>query len=91
MSGNAFEWVQDCWHNSYKEDGMEDAAPADDSAWESGCSFRNRYFSGLRMVQRGGSALAPAFGYARALVRHHAPPKWRGDDRGFRLARDPYP
>ncbi len=26
MSGNAFEWVQDCWHNSYKEDGMEDAA-----------------------------------------------------------------
>ena len=91
MSGNAFEWVQDCWHNSYKEDGMEGAAPADGSAWESGCSFRNRYFSGLRMVQRGGSALAPAFGYARALVRHHAPPKWRGDDRGFRLARDPYP
>ena len=32
MSGNAFEWVQDCWHNSYKEDGMEDAAPADGSA-----------------------------------------------------------
>ena len=91
MSGNAFEWVQDCWHNSYKEDGMEDAAPADGSAWESSCSFRNRYFSGLRMVQRGGSALAPAFGYARALVRHHAPPKWRGDDRGFRLARDPHP
>ena len=65
--------------------------PADGSAWESSCSFRNLYFSGLRMVQRGGSALAPAFGYARALVRHHAPPKWRGDDRGFRLARDPHP
>lgn len=39
----------------------------------------------------GGSALAPAFGYARALVRHHAPPKWRGDDRGLRLACDPHP
>ena len=59
MSGNAFEWVQDCWHNSYKEDGMEDAAPADGSAWESSCSFRNRYFSGLRMArrQRAGSGL----------------------------------
>ena len=39
----------------------------------------------------GGSTLALAFGYARALVRRHAPPKWRGNDRGLRLARDPHP
>jgi formylglycine-generating enzyme required for sulfatase activity len=28
MSGNVFEWVQDCWHESY------DQAPGDGSAWE---------------------------------------------------------
>ena len=29
MHGNVWEWVQDCWHDSYK------GAPADGSAWES--------------------------------------------------------
>src|SRR5262245_29868313 len=27
MSGNVWEWVEDCWHNDYKE------APTDGSAW----------------------------------------------------------
>ncbi|QEP42480.1 PEGA domain-containing protein [Ectothiorhodospiraceae bacterium BW-2] len=41
MSGNVWEWVQDCWNNSYH------GAPADGSAWESGeCGLR---------VLRGGS------------------------------------
>ena len=28
MHGNAFEWVEDCWHDSYTA-----AAPSDGSAW----------------------------------------------------------
>ena len=41
MHGNVFEWVQDCWNESYQ------GAPTDGSAWESGdCS---------RRVVRGGS------------------------------------
>ena len=27
MSGNVYEWVEDCWHDTYDE------APADGSAW----------------------------------------------------------
>ena len=40
MSGNVWEWVQDCWHESYQ------GAPSDGSAWESGTCLR---------VLRGGS------------------------------------
>jgi formylglycine-generating enzyme required for sulfatase activity len=41
MSGNVWEWVQDCWNNNYNR------APSDGSAWQSGnCSVR---------VLRGGS------------------------------------
>jgi len=41
MAGNVWQWVQDCYHEDYKE------APADGSAWTSGdCS---------RRVVRGGS------------------------------------
>ncbi len=41
MHGNVWEWVQDCWNESYR------GAPADGSAWQSGdCS---------RRVLRGGS------------------------------------
>ena len=41
MHGNVWEWVEDCWNESYK------GAPSDGSAWTSGdCS---------RRVLRGGS------------------------------------
>ena len=41
MSGNVSEWVQDCWHPSYRD------APTDGSAWETGnCEIR---------VHRGGT------------------------------------
>ena len=42
MSGNVWEWTEDCWHDSYKD------APSDGGAWISGgdCNLR---------VVRGGS------------------------------------
>ncbi|MCG8324858.1 MAG: SUMF1/EgtB/PvdO family nonheme iron enzyme, partial [Thiotrichales bacterium] len=44
-AGNVAEWVQDCWHENYKE------APDDGSVWEGGdCSFR---------AVRGGSYAQP--------------------------------
>ena len=42
MHGNAREWVQDCWHASYR------GAPADGSAWTAGADCKRR-------VLRGGS------------------------------------
>ncbi len=72
MIGNVWEWLQDCWNDSYK------GAPADGSAWESGDC-------GLRVV-RGGSWFARP-GYARVASRGRVGPSSRSDDQGFRLAR----
>ncbi len=72
MSGNAWEWVQDGYHDNYN------GAPTDGSAWETG--------GGQRRVLRGGSANRyPHF--ARAAYRLRSFPEARDDDYGFRLAR----
>ena len=73
MSGNVWEWVQDCWHDSYR------GAPTDGSAWTSGCSNEGR---GLR----GGSWDYDAR-YSRAAFRYVDTPGDRDDSSGFRLAR----
>jgi formylglycine-generating enzyme required for sulfatase activity len=73
MSGNAMEWVQDCWNYNYR------GAPRNGSAWISRqCS---------RRVLRGGSwfGLAKA---ARAANRSSSPPDFRIGLIGFRLARN---
>ena len=65
MSGNVWEWVQDCWNDSYT------GAPKDGSAWERGdCGNRvlrggsiNFYRSGVRAANRIWSTL----GYASTL------------------------
>jgi formylglycine-generating enzyme required for sulfatase activity len=52
MHGNAFQWVEDCYHDSYK------ATPADGSATTTGdCS---------RRLQRGGAWTTPAQGLRSA-------------------------
>ncbi|MBK7000396.1 MAG: SUMF1/EgtB/PvdO family nonheme iron enzyme [Rhodoferax sp.] len=72
MHGNVWEWVQDCWNDSYK------GAPSDGSAWESGAC-------GQRAV-RGGSWLdIPAD--ARAAVRYRSDTTFRNNLSGVRLAR----
>jgi formylglycine-generating enzyme required for sulfatase activity len=43
MHGNVWEWVEDCWHDSYK------GASADGSTWTTSCT------DGSRRVVRGGS------------------------------------
>lgn len=73
MSGNIWEWVEDCYHTSYV------GAPTDGSAWISGCSGDSR-------VMRGGSWLNGP-GSARPAYRIVTPPADRVDAKGFRPAR----
>lgn len=73
MLGNVFEWVDDCWHDTY------DGAPADGSAWvDRGCKERE---------MRGGSWFTtPAF--VRAGYRNRFEPAYRSSSVGFRVVRD---
>jgi formylglycine-generating enzyme required for sulfatase activity/uncharacterized caspase-like protein len=73
MAGNAWQWTEDCWHESYN------GAPSDGSAWTTTCD------GNLRVV-RGGSwryspkALRAAFRLKNADTTGYV-------DLGFRLAR----
>ena len=70
--GNVWEWVEDCWNDSYA------GAPRDGSAWTSGvCSVR---------VLRGGSWYLPPK-YLRSALRYGDTTGHRDDDLGFRVAR----
>ncbi len=72
MIGNVWEWVQDCYQDSYT------GAPADGGTWEAGkCEAR---------VSRGGSWLNLPRG-ARSAIRDRLAPAFRLYNSGFRLAR----
>ena len=73
MHGNVWEWVQDCWNDSY------DGAPSDGSAWESGdCG---------RRVIRGGSWSSNSR-LLRSATRSWLGRAYRNINIGFRLAQD---
>ncbi len=73
MHGNVWEWVQDNWHDSYKD------APTDGSSWENG--------SGYFRVIRGGSWRNSAVG-CRSANRTDRDQCARNYFLGFRLVRD---
>lgn len=74
MHGNAREWVQDCWHDTYK------GAPAEGSeSWETNCSEDRRVLRG------GGWYGQPVI--ARSAFRIRNSPNSRINYTGFRLAR----
>lgn len=76
MSGNAWEWVEDCWHESYRK------APEDGTAWfqTGGGDCRDR-------VIRGGAwKYIPEILRASKRGRNH--PGFRSYGIGFRLAQD---
>ena len=73
MQGNVYEWVQDCWNNSYE------GAPADGRAWTNGDC-------GLRVVRGGAWSFGPTL--LRSASRHGLP-GWGGEPYlGFRLIQD---
>ena len=73
MHGNAFEWVQDVYHENYQ------GAPADGSAWVSGGDQDMQ-------VQRGG-AWGGTPGNQRSAVRMRAAPDDGINGTGLRIAR----
>lgn len=76
MSGNVWEWVEDCWHESFK------GAPADGSAWmEGSCDFH---------VLRGGSWNFSAL-FARTGARYWGRAADRSNFFGFRVVRTTAP
>ena len=72
VHGNVWEWVEDCWHNSYR------GAPSDGTAWTVG--------GACRRVLRGGSwSSSPR--YLRSANRDSHPAGRRLIRAGFRVAR----
>jgi formylglycine-generating enzyme required for sulfatase activity len=72
MNGSVWEWVQDCWHSSYK------GAPTDGSAWADGvCQSR---------VIRGGSWREDG-SYMLSTTRFKYDASVRQSQNGFRVAR----
>lgn len=70
MSGNVWEWTEDCWHDDY------DGAPSDQQPWTSGdCA---------RRVVRGGSWFHQPWN-ARSFNRNRLLTEDRYTDVGFRL------
>jgi formylglycine-generating enzyme required for sulfatase activity len=77
MAGNVWQWVEDCYHQSY-QDPDNTTAPSDGSVWTTGyCS---------RRVIRGGSWYNNPRGL-RSAVRVGTTPDSRTDGLGFRVAR----
>ena len=74
MLGNVWEWVEDCWHDSYQ------GAPSDARAWTSSGDCGRRVVRGGSWQQlcRGTSGLARAAG---------APPPTGSVHQGFRVSR----
>jgi formylglycine-generating enzyme required for sulfatase activity len=75
MVGNIWEWVEDCYHDSYN------GAPADGSAWTDGGKCTS-----ARRVARGGSWYDSP-NYLRSTNRSWWPPAARIQFLGFRVAR----
>jgi formylglycine-generating enzyme required for sulfatase activity len=73
-AGNVWEWVDDCWHDSYT------GAPTDGSSWLEG--------DRAHRVLRGGSWKGPPR-MVRSANRSRNLPDIRGGDLGFRVARTP--
>jgi formylglycine-generating enzyme required for sulfatase activity len=73
VHGNVWEWVEDCWHESYR------GAPSDGSAWIDGyCSER---------VLRGGSWYNDPDDLRSASRSRYLSAANRGNDIGFRVGR----
>jgi formylglycine-generating enzyme required for sulfatase activity len=75
-AGNAWEWVQDCWHDNYEN------APADGSPW-----LEKDNGDCTRRVLRGGSWYDESDRMRSASLYWYSPVP-RGSDIGFRLAQD---
>jgi len=77
MSGNVWEWVQDCYHNSYQ------GAPTDGGSWNGGMNCAD----GRRVLRGGAFSRNPED--VRCASRSDYVPGVRVDNRGFRIVVSP--
>ncbi len=77
-AGNVWEWVQDCWHNSYEVEGRPDNGKAWEPAKPADCDLR---------VVRGGSWFSKPL-YLRSSNRDSQLSGRQENTFGFRLAMD---
>ncbi len=78
MSGNVWEWVQDCYHDRYQ------GAPGDGSAWDGGANCA----SGWRVLR--GGAFHYDHEFVRCASRYDPDPDYRGSSSGFRVVVSPW-
>jgi formylglycine-generating enzyme required for sulfatase activity len=78
-AGNVWEWVQDCWHDSYEGKNR----PDDGSAWEEADGDD----CGRRVIRGGAWYDRPRF--LRSANRYGGDTGLRNGNLGFRLAQDP--
>ena len=78
MSGNVWEWVADCWHNSYA------GAPTDGRAWMSGACPGHVVRGGSWGTIGSGSGAVTSF---RSSHRFGFQPDFKNYTNGFRVAR----
>ena len=76
MSGNVWEWAEDCWHDNYS------GAPSDGQAWKQ----ENGGECGQRVIRGGSWSGYPV--YLRSSFRARLNAGSRSDHVGFRLAQD---
>ena len=82
MTGNEFEWVQDCYHSSY------DGAPDDGAVWAAGgCSCPPAAGKSCRTMR--GCAWFVDSAHMRAGYRNYSDSSNRSEVIGFRVARNP--
>jgi formylglycine-generating enzyme required for sulfatase activity len=74
MLGNVWEWVEDCWHDTYQD------APTDGSAWTTECTDETK-----RVVRGGGYEDIPED--LRAAARYPGPHDIIRQINGIRLGR----
>lgn len=76
MSGNVWEWVEDCWHENYTD------APTNGSSWLE----TNGGNCGVRVISGGSWSFNPR--NLRTSFRHRYLADYRSSTIGFRLAQD---
>jgi formylglycine-generating enzyme required for sulfatase activity len=80
MHGNALQWVEDCYHNSYL------GAPQNGEAWlTKPCEFRILRGGSFSILPRGLRSILPRG--LRSAFRRHSDPTERASEKGFRVAR----
>lgn len=87
MTGNVWEWVEDCWHDDYA------GAPSDGKAWTTGSDCRQRvarggsWYTGSRGNRPSARGYKTASGNFKISNRGHRISASRMSSVGFRVAR----